>query len=111
VRFRERTGNRLGLQQALRGILATGGSINVEWPLERALRVADDTAGVPVRTELYAQMEDTPVVVDLPNLWRRLGISGWGESAVFRPDAPLAAIRQAITTNPSEVLAAARGGK
>jgi hypothetical protein len=66
VRFLERTGNRLGLQQALRGILATGGSINVEWPLERALRVADDTAGVPVRTELYAQMEDTPWLLTFP---------------------------------------------
>lgn len=80
--------------------MAAGGSINVEWPLERALRVADDTAGVPVLTELYAQMEDTPVVVDLPNLWRRLGISGSGEIAVFRPDPPLASIRQAITTKP-----------
>jgi hypothetical protein len=45
-------------------------------------------------------MKDTAFAVDLPDLWRRLGISFLGRSVLFRPDAPAAAIRQAITTKP-----------
>jgi hypothetical protein len=100
VHFRERTENRGGLQQALRSILAAAGNIDAEWPLERALRAADDGVGIPVLTELYAQMKDTAFAVDLPDLWRRLGISFLGRSVLFRPDAPAAAIRQAITQKP-----------
>jgi hypothetical protein len=97
VKFRERTENRRGLQHALRGILAAGGTIDAEWPLDRALRVADDAVGVPVLTELYTQMKDTPVAIDLTDLWRRLGISVVGRNVTLRANAPLAAIRLAIT--------------
>jgi hypothetical protein len=37
VEIRKRTGNRMGLEDAVRGIQKSGGSIEVEWPLERAL--------------------------------------------------------------------------
>jgi hypothetical protein len=97
VKFRERTENRRGLQHALRGILAAGGTIDAEWPLDRALHVGDDAVGVPVLTELYTQLKDTPVAIDLTDLWRRLGISVVGSHVTLRPDAPLAAIRLAIT--------------
>jgi hypothetical protein len=42
-------------------------------------------------------MKDTPVAIDLTDLWRRLGISVIGRNVTLRPDAPLATIRQAIT--------------
>ena len=100
VWFRERTNNRLGLQQALIGILKAGGNIQVEWPLVRALKTADDSVGVPVLMELYDRMKDAPVSTDLPGLWKRLGISATGQGVAFFPDAELSAIRAAITAKP-----------
>ena len=37
-----------GLEDALRGILAAGGNISEDWPLERALRVGDEATGTRV---------------------------------------------------------------
>jgi hypothetical protein len=97
VQYRQRSRNQRGLQHALRGILAAGGNIQEEWPVERAFDVADKAVGVPVLSELYARMKDTAVPTDLPDLWRRLGISAVGRGVEFHKDAELAAIRQAIT--------------
>jgi hypothetical protein len=100
VQYRERTQNRRGLQQALRGILAAGGSIQEDWPVARAFAAADKAAGVPVLTDLYNKMKDKSVPIDLPGLWKRLGVSRSDAGVVFRKDAELAAIREAITTRP-----------
>ena len=97
VEIRKRTGNRLGLEDAMRGILKSGGSIEVEWPLERALQVADQAVGVPVLEELYDRMKAKPVTPDLRQLWKDLGVERQGETVVFDDAAPLAAIRRAIT--------------
>jgi hypothetical protein len=97
VEIRKRTGNRLGLEDALRGILKAGGSIEVEWPLERALQVADQAVGVPVLEELYNRMKATAVSPDLDQLWKELGVERRGDTVVFDDSAPLAAIRRAIT--------------
>jgi hypothetical protein len=97
VQFRERTSNRRGLQHALRGILKAGGDIQVEWPLSRALKIGDDSVGVPVLMELYDGMKDTPASTDLPGLWKRLGVSATGQGVAFLLDAELSAIRTAIT--------------
>jgi hypothetical protein len=100
VQYRERTRNQRGLQQALRGILAAGGSIQEGWPIARAFEAADRAAGVPVLSELYGRMKDAAVAVDLPELWRRLGVAVEGRSVVFHDDAELAAVRRAITERP-----------
>jgi hypothetical protein len=97
VEIRKRTGNRMGLQDATRGILKSGGSIEVEWPLSRALQTADQAIGVPVLEELYDRMKGTPVSPDLDKLWKELGVERQGETVVFDDSAPLAAIRRAIT--------------
>ena len=52
VRIRERTHNRKGLQDALRGILKAGGNIEADWPVENAFKAGDRAVGVPVLTEL-----------------------------------------------------------
>jgi len=90
-------GNRRGLQHALRGILAAGGNVDTEWTMERTLSAGDDAAGVPVLRELYEQMKDAPVEVDLASLWR-LGVSVAEGTVAFQEDAPLAAVRRAITS-------------
>jgi hypothetical protein len=41
-----------------------------------------------------------PVGVDLGSLWSQLGISVADGNVIFIDDAPLAAVRTAITTNP-----------
>jgi hypothetical protein len=97
VGFRERNGNRAGLQQALRAVLAAGGNIEYDWPIEEALETADKAVKVPVMTELYNQMKDKPYAPDLGELWQRLGIERVEGRVRFHDDAPLAAVRQSIT--------------
>lgn len=97
VRIREATKNRKGLEDAMRGILEAGGSIEQEWPIERVLKVGDQAAGVSVLTDLYQQMKATAVHTDLADLWRRLGIEDSAGDVRFNDRAPLANIRKAIT--------------
>ncbi|MGH8093745.1 MAG: hypothetical protein ACREIF_09770 [Chthoniobacterales bacterium] len=96
VEIRRRTGNVKGLEDALRGILQAGGSICVDWNLERALQTGDRATGVPVLQELYAKMRDAPYRVDLAQFWKQLGIERHGQTVVLNDDAPLAAERKAI---------------
>lgn len=98
VGIRRRTNNHHGLADALRGILAAGGSIEVDWPLDRALKAADDAVGAPVMTELYSQMKSAPVEPDLVALWKTLGVEDRAGAVVFNDDAPEASIRRAITS-------------
>jgi hypothetical protein len=97
IEIRKQTGNRRGLEDAMRGILKSGGSIEVEWPLDRALRVGDQAAGVSVLEDLYDKMRATPMAPDLNQLWKELGVSRQGDRTVFDDTAPLAAVRRAIT--------------
>jgi hypothetical protein len=43
-------------------------------------------------------MKARPVEIDLVELWQRLGVEARGETVIFHEDAPLAAVRRAITT-------------
>jgi hypothetical protein len=101
VQIHQKTQNRKGFESALRGILAAGGNISEDWPLERALRVGDEASGTRVLEDLYREMADKPVTVDLPNLWRELGIQRSQDGDVsFVDDAPLASVRKSITAGP-----------
>jgi len=97
IQIRERTANRLGLQHALRGVLAAGGTIEYDWSIEDAFAAGDAAVKALVLTELYNQMKDKPVTTDLDQLWKRLGVEPVNSGVVFHADAPLAAIREAIT--------------
>jgi hypothetical protein len=97
VGIRERTGNRAGLQQALRAVLAEGGNIEYDWSIEQALETADGAVKVPVMTELYNQMKDKPFAPDLDGLWQRLGVEAAAGGVRFHDNAPLANVRKAIT--------------
>ena len=52
--------NRLGLQDALRAILAPAAVCRRDWPIERVLRTGDAAVGVPVLEELYAKLQGHP---------------------------------------------------
>jgi hypothetical protein len=97
VTIRERTHNRKGLQDALRAVVAAGGTIDKEWPIAQALAIGDHATGTTVLTDLYAQMSKSPSPVDLDQLWQRLGIEHDGSQIRFDDNAPLAAIRRQIT--------------
>jgi hypothetical protein len=97
VEIRKRTGNRLGLQDAMRGVIAAGGNHEQDWPIGRILATADQAVGVDVLTHLHGEMGPKPVTPDLAGLWRDLGLKAQGESVEFDDTAPLAAIRKSIT--------------
>lgn len=101
VEIRKQTGNRVGLQQALRGILAAGGNMEQDWPIERIFSVADQATGTTVLTDLYAKMRAKPYAPDLAALWRDLGVSAGNGRVSFDEEAPLAPIRRAITAVPA----------
>jgi len=46
--------------------------------------------------DLYRQMRAQPVMVDLPDLWRQLGLAREDGKVLFDDRAPLASVRQAI---------------
>ena len=103
VEIRKETGNRLGLQQALRGILDAGGDHEQywrDWPVERIFKVGDMATGTTVLADLYAKMRASPYAPDLEALWRELGISVGEGKLTFDDGAPLAPIRRAITAAP-----------
>jgi hypothetical protein len=97
IEIRKASSNRLGLQDAMRGVIAAGGNVEVDWPIERILAVADKAVGVDVLTRLHDKMGPKPVAPDLDGLWRDLGLRLQGGSLEFDDTAPLAAIRKAIT--------------
>jgi hypothetical protein len=97
IEIRKRTENRRGLEDALRAVLAAGGTIEAEWPLTKALRIGDDATGVPVLSELYEKMKASPFPVDLAALWKELGVAKKDGLIRFNDSAPLATIRRTIT--------------
>ena len=96
VEIRARTGNRRGLRDALRAVVAGGGSIAEAWPLSRALALADRATGVAVLAEAYARAATRPVPVDLDRLWRQLGLRRQDGRVLLDPDPDKAALRRAI---------------
>ena len=102
IEIDQRTNNRYGLQDALRGIVRAGGNMEQDWPLVRVLKAGDDAVGVPVLTELYERMKATPVMPDLAAMWRELGVHPSGDSVKFDQTAPQALIVRSIMAKRSD---------
>ena len=96
VRIREQTRNRKGLQDALRGIVTAGGAIDQEWPLERVLAIGDAATGTTVLRDLYKQMGQARMQVDLDALWNELGVGLRQGQVTLDEHAPKAEAREAI---------------
>jgi hypothetical protein len=105
VRIHERTKNRKGLEDALRGINRGGGNINEDWDIGRTLAMGDKATGTTVLRDLYQSMRDKPAPVDLDQLWTKLGIQMKDGSVAFNDKAPESNIRKAITAPPSSATA------
>ena len=96
VQIRKQTDNKKGLEDALRGILDAGGTINEDWTIEKAFQIGDKAAGVDVLQKLYAAWKDTPMHVDLDAMWKELGVEASGGTVVLKDDAPMTAVRREI---------------
>ncbi len=98
VRIREQTNNRRSLDDALRSIVARGGNVTVNWPIERVLEVGDEATGTKVLSESYREFALAPTMPALAALWRDLGVSLEGDRVVWDDAAPLSRIRDALTS-------------
>jgi hypothetical protein len=96
VEIRKKTQNKMGLENALRGIVAAGGTIDTDWGLVRVLATGDQAIGTPVLELLYERLKADTSPVDLSALWQQLGVEERNGSVVFHNDAPLASVREAI---------------
>lgn len=97
VEIRKQTDNHRGLQDALRAIVAAGGSIDKQWSLSRVLNVGDQGTGTHVLEDMYAKWSIAPISVNLPELWTQLGVREANKGVTLAPPAPLASITTAIT--------------
>ncbi|MEZ4362497.1 MAG: hypothetical protein R3B48_20065 [Kofleriaceae bacterium] len=94
--IRERSGGRLGLEHALRGLLDAGGTNAKRWPLEKALALADRAVGGSALVDQYHAMMASPHPVELDAIFLRLGVTLARGEIVLDDAAPLASIRRAI---------------
>ena len=108
IRIRERTKNRKGLEDALRGINRGGGNISEDWEISKTLSMGDKATGTTVLQDLYKEMRDKPAPADLDQLWKKLGIGIKDGAVTFDDKAPEANIRKAITSPPKQLLAPGR---
>jgi hypothetical protein len=98
IAIRKATGNRVGLQTALRAILAETGGYAHDREIGDVLRIGDLATGTHALEDLYSEVRSTPRMPDLDRLWDALGVPSDPKTQPFDDRAPLAAIRIAITT-------------
>ena len=98
VHIRLASENKAGLQQALRGIQRAGGTIQADWSIQKSFAAGDKATGARILSNLYEEMKDKPVNIDLESLWRNLGLKVATRGQVLLNDeAPWAATRLSIT--------------
>lgn len=99
MRIRQKTANKLGLQDALRAIADKGGTAASRWTAEDALAIGDRAIGGRILRDLYLEMAERPAQIDLVRLWKELGVSKVRGQCMLNDRAPLAHIRRAIEKN------------
>jgi hypothetical protein len=96
VEIRKLTRMKKGLVDAFRGLNRAGGTIETDWPLERALKVGDKATGTKALMTLYDAWAAKAAPVNLPDLWKQLGVHREAGQVTFDDSAPLAKVRAAI---------------
>ncbi len=105
IKIREQTKNRFGIEDALRAIKVAGGTMQRPrtWSIVSTLEIGDRATKTSVMTQLYHQMKDKPMPVDLDAIWRRLGVSLKDNKVYFNEAAPQSWLRRSlISTNKSK---------
>ncbi len=75
--------------------------VAVRWPMTKVVRACDEASASDVASKLYAAHAEQPVKVDLDGLFRDLGVRMDAGALVFDDAAPLASIRKAMVTGPT----------
>lgn len=96
VRMLRASAGRAGLRQALQGVQAAGGHYGQDWSVRRFLAVADAAVGQTVLTDLYRDMKDAPMPVDLDAVWQELGVVAEASGVRLSDAAPGSALRRVI---------------
>lgn len=99
VEIRRVTHDRRSLGDALRAVLETCGGVSSDAAIDAVLSAGDGAIGHPVLRELYDRLGTKPGTVDLPALFRLLGVRASGGGVLFDDAAPYAAIRKGIATD------------
>ncbi len=97
-RIRQQSKNRYGIDQALRGIVKAGYSMQSDdiWPLDKILKIADKASRTTALMTLYNEMKDKPVDVELQSMWKRLGVKLVGKRIIFDDAAPQVSMRKML---------------
>ncbi len=90
------TDGRLGIEDCLRDQLRSGPQAALRLAREAWIARCDGVLGVPVVAPLVARLVDRGEAVDLPALWRSLGVALQDGGIVYDDNAPLATIRKLI---------------
>jgi hypothetical protein len=97
LELRQRTKGKKTIQDALRGILEEGGDGKTHLELKRMLALGDAATGTTVLNDLHQRLGVKGELAELDALWKKLGVARSGASVDFDDDAPLAAVRKALT--------------
>jgi len=98
IEIRRATSGAKGLEHCLRGALRAGGDMAPaeRWPLATFAQHCDAALGTPVMATMIERHVGKSVQVDLPALWRDLGVRLAGDGVVTDDSAPLAWIRKLL---------------
>jgi hypothetical protein len=98
IRTRQQTNNQKSVRDAARAVLDAGGDGSETWSLKDLLSAYDHATGTHVFTQLNDELGEHPGKPDLDALWKSLGIVYDNGKVTFDNTAPLANIRQGITS-------------
>ena len=97
IRIREQTDGEKSLRDALRAIVAAGYDMTRPGDIRVVLKIADAATGTTVLLDLYDEMRDQPVPVEIQSLWADLGVAEQDGEIVYDDSAAQAGIRRALT--------------
>jgi len=97
IRIRERTHGHMGVQTALRAIDRASSGDTADWNVREVLRTGDVSTGGTELIDLYESMGPKLMLVDIADLFAKLGVAEHDGQIVFDDSAPLAKIRRQIT--------------
>lgn len=98
IEIRRATSGAKGLEHCLRGALRAGGDMSPaeRWPLATFAQRCDTALGMPVMAMMLERHLGKSVEVDLPALWRDLGVRLTADGVAVDDAAPLATIRKLL---------------
>jgi hypothetical protein len=97
IAIRQASRNRLGLEDCVGAVLRQGGDVRTTWKTADMLKACDAAVGGRPLEDIADDHLDHGKPVDLPALWKALGVALAPDGTVVTDDAaPLADVRRAI---------------